>query len=125
MNDTTMMLNISGYFPDDNCNFTPYYSDGFVRYFAKKRFLNDTEPVSLLRLKTIEYIAANLLFETLLNGPEMHRWHHADKDEKALNKYFGTKFAVWDWIFGTAYFPHDKKPPLRSFLFELPKKLFY
>jgi sterol desaturase/sphingolipid hydroxylase (fatty acid hydroxylase superfamily) len=44
----------------------------------------------------------------VINGPEMHRWHHADKDENAYNMNFGTKLAVWDWIFGTAYFPETK-----------------
>lgn len=45
-----------------------------------------------------------------INGPEMHRWHHADKDEKAYNKNFATKLAVWDWIFKTAYLPTQEKP---------------
>ncbi len=45
----------------------------------------------------------------LINGPEMHRWHHAT-DEEAHNKNFSTKIAVWDWLFGTAYRPLDKKP---------------
>ena len=40
----------------------------------------------------------------LLNGPEMHRWHHA-VDQAAYGKNFSTKLAVWDWMFGTAYFP--------------------
>ena len=40
----------------------------------------------------------------LVNGPEMHRWHHA-VDRAAYGKNFSTKLAVWDWIFGTAYFP--------------------
>lgn len=61
------------------------------------------------------YIHSNIDVNTgklqyVINGPEMHRWHHADKDEDAYNKNFGTKFALWDWIFGTAYFPQDKKP---------------
>lgn len=43
-----------------------------------------------------------------INGPEMHRWHHADKDDEAYNKNFSTKFAIWDWVFGTAYFPEKK-----------------
>ena len=42
------------------------------------------------------------------NGPEMHRWHHAN-DEKAFDKNFSTKLAVWDWMFGTAYFPNKEK----------------
>ena len=44
----------------------------------------------------------------LLNGPEMHRWHHA-VDQAAYGKNFSTKLAVWDWLFGTAYFPDPKK----------------
>lgn len=40
----------------------------------------------------------------LINGPEMHRWHHAT-DPAAFNKNFATKLAIWDWLFGTAFFP--------------------
>lgn len=40
----------------------------------------------------------------LINGPEMHRWHHA-VDQAAYGKNFSTKLAIWDWLFGTAYFP--------------------
>lgn len=40
----------------------------------------------------------------ILNGPEMHRWHHAD-DPEAYDRNFATKFAFWDWMFGTAFFP--------------------
>jgi len=39
----------------------------------------------------------------VLNGPEMHRWHHAA--ELAPGDNFATKLAVWDWIFGTAHRP--------------------
>jgi sterol desaturase/sphingolipid hydroxylase (fatty acid hydroxylase superfamily) len=39
----------------------------------------------------------------LLNGPEMHRWHHSAEDERAVN--FATKIALWDWIFGTGSRP--------------------
>ena len=43
----------------------------------------------------------------VLNGPEMHRWHHAnDVDRRSVN--FATKIAAWDWLFGTAYLPVDK-----------------
>jgi sterol desaturase/sphingolipid hydroxylase (fatty acid hydroxylase superfamily) len=76
------------------------------------------------------YIHSNINVKTgwlqyFINGPEMHRWHHADKDEKAYNKNFGTKFAVWDWLFGTAYFPHDKKPPSYGLSYlNFPKNYF-
>jgi sterol desaturase/sphingolipid hydroxylase (fatty acid hydroxylase superfamily) len=42
-----------------------------------------------------------------INGPEMHRWHHAREiSDGGLN--FSTKFAIWDWMFGTAYQPKNK-----------------
>jgi sterol desaturase/sphingolipid hydroxylase (fatty acid hydroxylase superfamily) len=37
----------------------------------------------------------------VINGPEMHRWHHSNR---------WTKLAIWDWMFGTAYLPHGQKP---------------
>lgn len=58
------------------------------------------------------YIHSNLNLQTgnlqkIINGPEMHRWHHSTG--KGRNRNFATKFAFWDWIFGTAYLP-DFKP---------------
>ena len=44
----------------------------------------------------------------VINGPEMHRWHHS-LDPDSLNKNFSTKLAIWDWLFGTSYFPAGKK----------------
>jgi sterol desaturase/sphingolipid hydroxylase (fatty acid hydroxylase superfamily) len=41
----------------------------------------------------------------VINGPEMHRWHHA---VEVIDVNFATKFAFWDWIFGTAYLPAAK-----------------
>lgn len=60
------------------------------------------------------YIHSNVdvrsgVLQYVINGPEMHRWHHATDDE-AQNKNFSTKLAVWDWMFGTAYFPKRRKP---------------
>lgn len=47
--------------------------------------------------------------QRFINGPEMHRWHH-DADYSDGGKNFSTKFAVWDWLFGTAYLPPHLKP---------------
>lgn len=44
----------------------------------------------------------------ILNGPEMHRWHHACNRPEAYNKNFSTKLAIWDWMFGTAHRPSEK-----------------
>jgi sterol desaturase/sphingolipid hydroxylase (fatty acid hydroxylase superfamily) len=43
----------------------------------------------------------------VINGPEMHRWHHA-RELAERNRNFGTKLAIWDWIFKTAYLPPEK-----------------
>jgi sterol desaturase/sphingolipid hydroxylase (fatty acid hydroxylase superfamily) len=42
----------------------------------------------------------------VINGPEMHRWHHA---REIIDVNFATKLAIWDWLFGTAHHP-DHKP---------------
>jgi sterol desaturase/sphingolipid hydroxylase (fatty acid hydroxylase superfamily) len=60
------------------------------------------------------YLHANLDVRTgplqyLFNGPEMHRFHHA-LDRDAWNKNFATKLALWDWLFGTAFWPRDRSP---------------
>lgn len=44
--------------------------------------------------------------QKIINGPEMHRWHHSTG--KGRNRNFATKFAFWDWIFGTAFLPETK-----------------
>lgn len=47
------------------------------------------------------------ILQKIVNGPEMHRWHHSTG--KGRNRNFATKLAIWDWLFGTAYLP-DYKP---------------
>lgn len=44
--------------------------------------------------------------QKIINGPAMHRWHHSTG--KGRNRNFATKFAFWDWMFGTAYLPDTK-----------------
>jgi sterol desaturase/sphingolipid hydroxylase (fatty acid hydroxylase superfamily) len=43
----------------------------------------------------------------VINGPEMHRWHHA-VDLPWPGRNFSTKIAIWDWLFGTAHLPAEK-----------------
>lgn len=45
----------------------------------------------------------------VIASPAFHRWHHA-ADEAALNRNFSGLFPFWDFLFGTAYFPKDRKP---------------
>jgi len=46
--------------------------------------------------------------QRVINGPEMHRWHH-DTSPEAHGRNFATKLAIWDWIFDTAYFPDRRR----------------
>lgn len=57
------------------------------------------------------YIHSNIDVRTgwlqkIINGPEMHRWHHSTG--KGRNRNFATKLAIWDWIWGTAFLPLAK-----------------
>lgn len=47
--------------------------------------------------------------QKIINGPEMHRWHHS-REYIGDGMNYGTKFAFWDWIFGTAHLPKEKPP---------------
>ena len=46
----------------------------------------------------------------VLNGPRMHLWHHDASDEGGVAKNFGIVLSLWDWLFGTAYWPRDRAP---------------
>lgn len=43
----------------------------------------------------------------IFNSPELHLWHHANYKE-VFHANFATKFAIWDYLFGTIYAPHKK-----------------
>lgn len=73
------------------------------------------------------YIHSNINVRTgklqyVINGPEMHQWHHANARE-VFYANFSTKFALWDWLFGTAYLP-DKKPDTFGLPYTYPKDYF-
>lgn len=47
----------------------------------------------------------------LMNGPRMHLWHHdASAEGGRHGKNFGVVLSLWDWLFGTAYWPRDRVP---------------
>lgn len=97
--------------------------------FAPIFFLLDTETAAfmypakaLLDAVWGMWIHANVNVHTgklqyILNGPEMHQWHHANHHE-VFYKNYSTKIAAWDWIFGTGFLPGLK--PLH-FHFSKPK----
>lgn len=58
------------------------------------------------------YIHSNLCVnlghgELLINGPHMHRWHHA-RALASCNANFGTKLGIWDRLFGTAHVVRER-----------------
>jgi len=56
-----------------------------------------------------------------LNGPEMHRWHHSDEEGREYQNNYSTKLAIWDWIFGSAFFPDpDERKPKKYGLSDTP-----
>jgi sterol desaturase/sphingolipid hydroxylase (fatty acid hydroxylase superfamily) len=51
--------------------------------------------------------ARRTILSYVLNGPELHRWHHATD---VIDVNFATKLALWDWLLGTSYHPAGRKP---------------
>lgn len=45
----------------------------------------------------------------LFNSPEMHIWHHSYElpEDRRTGVNFGLTLAIWDYLFNTAYVPHN------------------
>ncbi|NIP25103.1 hypothetical protein GWN42_14605, partial [candidate division KSB1 bacterium] len=59
---------------------------------------------------------ANLPFDYgplkyILNSPKMHVWHHDVEMHGKGGQNFGIVLSVWDWLFGTVYWPADQEQP--------------
>jgi sterol desaturase/sphingolipid hydroxylase (fatty acid hydroxylase superfamily) len=61
----------------------------------------------------------------LFNSPRMHMWHHDESTEGGASKNFGIVFSVWDYVFGTAFWPRDRAPEKIGYVAdeELPRDL--
>lgn len=46
----------------------------------------------------------------VFNSPRMHMWHHDASTEGGAAKNFAIVFSLWDWLFGTAYWPRERVP---------------
>ena len=65
-------------------------------------------------------------FKYFFNSPELHLWHHANAVE-VFHANFSTKFSMWDYLFGTVYFPDHKpgdKPENWGLYYDFPKDYF-
>lgn len=68
------------------------------------------------------------LMKYIFNSPEMHIWHHAH-DMPQSHVYginFGLTLAIWDWIFGTAWWPSSGRDIRLGFpgIAKFPKHFF-
>lgn len=57
----------------------------------------------------IGYFILGPFMKKIFNSPEMHIWHHSYElpEERRYGINFGLTLAMWDYIFGTAYIPHE------------------
>jgi sterol desaturase/sphingolipid hydroxylase (fatty acid hydroxylase superfamily) len=56
-------------------------------------------------------LALGPIMKYIFNSPEMHIWHHSYElpKERRYGINFGLTLSMWDYIFSTAYIPHDGK----------------
>lgn len=62
----------------------------------------------------------------IINTPTLHQWHHANYQE-VFHANFSTKFAFFDYLFGTVYDPGKKpadKPEAWGLYYDYPKDYF-
>jgi len=60
-------------------------------------------------LAVVFAFAVGPFMRKLFNSPEMHIWHHSHDlpEERRFGVNFALTLAIWDYLFGTAYVPHD------------------
>jgi hypothetical protein len=61
LNQTTMMHKISRHFPTEQCYFTPYYSDGFLKLMARTRILDFSILGGQFKERTFSYLSKHNL----------------------------------------------------------------
>jgi sterol desaturase/sphingolipid hydroxylase (fatty acid hydroxylase superfamily) len=63
----------------------------------------------------------------IFNNPQMHIWHHAENLPKgSYGVNFGLSLSIWDYLFNTAYIPHDGRDEKLGFekVEEFPNRFF-
>lgn len=90
----------------------------FIGIIASQGLIDFTYISSAGTMNTIIVLGASTLIGAFLlgpamkyifNSPEMHIWHHSYElpKERHYGINFGITLALWDYIFGTAYIPHN------------------
>ncbi|HMS15474.1 MAG TPA: sterol desaturase family protein [Planctomycetota bacterium] len=52
----------------------------------------------------------------IFNSPRMHIWHHAKQypEHRPSGANFGISLSLWDWLFGTAWWPNASAAPTQQ-----------
>jgi len=68
-----------------------------------------TSIITILGTMTVGILLLGPIMKYLFNSPEMHIWHHSYElpESRRYGINFGLTLAIWDYIFGTAYIPHE------------------
>lgn len=48
------------------------------------------------------------IFNYIISGPQLHRWHHSIHIKES-NSNYGNNIIIWDLLFGTYFYPKNKK----------------
>ncbi|MCH8622802.1 sterol desaturase family protein [Undibacterium sp. TS12] len=73
-----------------------------------------SQPVLMLQHANLPL--QNGIWNYVFSTNEVHRWHHSSQTTEANHNY-GRAFLIWDWVFGTFYFPTRQAGPRQIGLF--------
>ncbi len=68
-----------------------------------------TQALVFTAIVLLGVFALGPIMRKLFNSPELHIWHHAHDlpHEHRYGVNFALTLAIWDYLFGTAYLPHE------------------
>jgi len=67
------------------------------------------------------------IFRYIFNSPRLHVWHHDEILHGKAGQNYAIVFSLWDWLFGTIYYPkHVEMPGKLGFvnIEKFPERLF-
>jgi len=113
-----------GHYNHSNISIPRWVTGGIVGMLIGILISQNLLEINLIKeatlVESLGIITASILFgmfvlgpvmKYLFNSPEMHIWHHSYElpEDRRYGINFGLTLAIWDYLFGTAYIPHDGK----------------
>lgn len=111
-----------GHYNHSNISVNGYVTGGIVGGLIGLVFVNNLLDIHLFESASLALkIGAMPLFivfgsiifgkiiKYIFNSPEMHIWHHSYElpENRRSGVNFGLTLSIWDYLFNTAYIPHD------------------